>query len=344
MTKTINYTYNGAGLGVRRVDTSTNVTKLWTYAGNNIASVQTSAGGSYGADDYVYTVGPGMINNVTERHLHTDTGAESWYYQYDHRGNVVAVTDYSGKILRGYQYDAFGNIPFSFATGQSGAAPTDDILFTGKDLDPDTGLYYFNARWYDPEAGEFMSRSRFPRPTEAPYSISQGEPLSFSDPTGMLRTQHRRPGESRECCVDSCYHSTGLPSFIVGGAASTGIGVGGALMNAAGRQGMAMVVGSTTEVGFGAMATQAGIAADGAMIGWGGAFAAPIEFMIVYCNTLCLFSDGFQMPPPPPPMTPRDCIKQCERFSAGSREFSACFKGCKNSNPGRVWPTADVLY
>ena len=123
-----------------------------------MASVQTSSGGSYGAADYVYTVGPGAINNVTERHLHTDTGADSWYYQYDHRGNVVAVTDYSGKMLRGYQYDAFGNIPFSFATGQSGAAPTDDILFTGKDLDPDTGLYYFNARWYDSQVGVFISR------------------------------------------------------------------------------------------------------------------------------------------------------------------------------------------
>ena len=29
--------------------------------------------------------------------------------------------------------------------------------FTGKDLDEDTGLYYFNARWYDQEVGRFVS-------------------------------------------------------------------------------------------------------------------------------------------------------------------------------------------
>jgi len=186
VTKTINYTYNAAGLRVRRVDTSTNITKLWTYQGNNIASVQTSSGGSYGAADYVYTVGPGMINNVTERHLHTDTGADSWYYQYDHRGNVVAVTDYSGKILRGYQYDAFGNIPFSFATGQSGAAPTDDILFTGKDLDTDTGLYYFNARWYNPEIGCYISRAQDSIDEEHPYVLCENNPLIRVDANGYL--------------------------------------------------------------------------------------------------------------------------------------------------------------
>jgi len=186
VTKTINYTYNAAGLRVRRVDTSTNVTKLWTYQGNNIASVQTSSGGSYGAADYVYTVGPGAINNVTERHLHTDMGADSWYYQYDHRGNVVAITDYAGKILRGYQYDAFGNIPFSFATGQSGAAPTDDILFTGKDLDPDTGLYYFNARWYDPEIGTFVARTTLPPNIERAYAFCSGNPMNRVDKNGRV--------------------------------------------------------------------------------------------------------------------------------------------------------------
>jgi len=51
VTKTINYMYNAAGLRVRRVDTSTNVTKLWTYAGNNIASVQTSSGGASKSGD-----------------------------------------------------------------------------------------------------------------------------------------------------------------------------------------------------------------------------------------------------------------------------------------------------
>jgi RHS repeat-associated protein len=192
VTKTINYTYNAAGLRVRRVDTSTNVTKLWTYQGNNIASVSTKSGGSFGdtsTQEWVYTVGPGMINNVLERHKanYAAGTTTSEYYQYDHRGNVAAVTDYSGKILRGYQYDAFGNIPFSFATGQSGAAPTDDILFTGKDYDSDTGLYYFNARWYDSDTGRFISRTAKYSPNkERPYAFCMNNPLIFVDVNGQM--------------------------------------------------------------------------------------------------------------------------------------------------------------
>ena len=33
--------------------------------------------------------------------------------------------------------------------------------FTGKDLDEDTGLYYFNARWYDSEVGRFVSKDPY---------------------------------------------------------------------------------------------------------------------------------------------------------------------------------------
>ena len=109
----------------------------------------------------------------------------SQYYQYDHRGNVVAMTDSSGDIRYGYQYDAFGNITFSFDEGAA-AGPTDGILFTGKDLDPDTGLYYFNARWYDGNSGRFLTQSQVSPYDEKPYGYCQANPIAFADPDGRL--------------------------------------------------------------------------------------------------------------------------------------------------------------
>ena len=323
VTKTINYTYNAAGLRVRRVDTSTNITKLWTYEGDNIASVQESAGGSYGAADYVYTVGPGAINNVTERHLHTDTGTDSRYYQYDHRGNVAAVTDSTGKILRGYQYDAFGNIPFSFATGQSGAAPTDDILFTGKDLDPDTGLYYFNARWYDGEQGRFVNRTWLSPATEHPYGFCFANSLSYGDPNGTLPTTVVGGiiGGTGGAGFGFAYTSlSDVPDWVrtqreyvcylgcMTGAAS----VGGAAAGAA--------VGAVADLGLG---MQVGVAVVGGVAG-----ASATKALESLCQRSCQDCETVRRNRR---ANETDCAKWCEKNASPSIR-KACMKGCLNAN------------
>jgi hypothetical protein len=61
-----------------------------------------------------------------------------------------------------------------------------------------TGLYYFHARWYDPQAGRFVSTASFPRRFEHPYAICENDVINHSDPFGM-----RRPIiEGGEVCVD----------------------------------------------------------------------------------------------------------------------------------------------
>ena len=44
---------------------------------------------------------------------------------------------------------------YPFGATRSGSVPT-DIKFTGQRMD-DHGLYYFNARYYDPQTGRFIS-------------------------------------------------------------------------------------------------------------------------------------------------------------------------------------------
>jgi len=60
----------------------------------------------------------------------------------------------------------------------------DGFFFTGKQWDEDEQLYYFNARWYDPETGRFI--------TEDPvkdgllwFAYVNNNPMGFVDPTGM---------------------------------------------------------------------------------------------------------------------------------------------------------------
>jgi RHS repeat-associated protein len=59
------------------------------------------------------------------------------------------------------------------------------ILMTGKDYDDTTDLYYFNARWYDPAVGRFLS-----------WGSQVREPAA--DEVAALRSQKQCSGEVRQ--------------------------------------------------------------------------------------------------------------------------------------------------
>jgi RHS repeat-associated protein len=57
--------------------------------------------------------------------------------------------------------------------------------FTGKQVDSDTGLYYFNARWYDSELGRFVTEDPA-RDGSNWYEYCRDNPLKYTDPTGRI--------------------------------------------------------------------------------------------------------------------------------------------------------------
>jgi RHS repeat-associated protein len=82
-----------------------------------------------------------------------DPEAKKYWYITDHLGSVRAVTDVDGKKVWSTDYLAFGT-----QFGKSAETDFEELhSFTGKELDPDTGLHYYNARWYDSELGRFVS-------------------------------------------------------------------------------------------------------------------------------------------------------------------------------------------
>jgi RHS repeat-associated protein len=64
--------------------------------------------------------------------------------------------------------------------------PRNDLLFTGRELDRSTGLYYYRARYYDPEIGRFLSED--PLGFEAGvnfYAYVGNNPVNANDPMGL---------------------------------------------------------------------------------------------------------------------------------------------------------------
>lgn len=59
--------------------------------------------------------------------------------------------------------------------------------FNGKELDEETGLYYYGARYYDPRVSIWLSVDPLAEkfPNVSPYSFVFNNPVRFIDPTGM---------------------------------------------------------------------------------------------------------------------------------------------------------------
>jgi RHS repeat-associated protein len=93
-------------------------------------------------------------------------GTDKLYYHTDHLGSVHVITDSNGARCQINEYDPWGGV--SRSEGPTpGSQATCDLThrFTGKELDPETGLYYYGGRYYDPEISRFISPDPFvPKP------------------------------------------------------------------------------------------------------------------------------------------------------------------------------------
>jgi len=144
------------------------------------------AEGTGQSDKTYYTLGPGAIGGIICR---DENGTKYWYH-YDRLGNVVGVTNAYGSVASLYTMDAFGNVLEKGNGGYLYEHTTDPQPYhlTTKEYDPDSRLYYFHARWYDPETGRFISRDPLSNPggerVLTPYTYCLNNPLRLVDPSG----------------------------------------------------------------------------------------------------------------------------------------------------------------
>lgn len=104
------------------------------------------------------------------------------YYHIDHLGSTRLTTDESGNVVTEVAYKPFGES----ITGQDAR-----YLFNGKEKDVSTGLYYYGARYYDPELGRFITRDVERKDIDDPqslnkYSYCKNSPLTYVDPDGKM--------------------------------------------------------------------------------------------------------------------------------------------------------------
>jgi RHS repeat-associated protein len=184
------YGYNADSLRVKKVRsgvTTIYLDGLWEKTSN-------------GTERKFYTLN-GQVVAVRTNAGSTNTVS---YLHGDHLGSISVTTTASGTAEPRQEFDPWGKV-------RSGGVTTTTRNYTGQILD-DTGLLFYNARYYDPAIGRFISgdtivpgsnpltvwpsdavaggvwRTQGSGPTDPQqlnrYSYALNNPLRYTDPTG----------------------------------------------------------------------------------------------------------------------------------------------------------------
>ncbi|MBI5409202.1 MAG: VCBS repeat-containing protein [Nitrospirae bacterium] len=108
------------------------------------------------------------------------------YFHPDHLGSSSLVTDSSGAVVERSEFYPYGRPRYEEHNNFDSA-----YKFTGKELDKESGLMYFEARYYDAVVGRFVSvdpmedkDNEIPGKLN-PFSYAQNNPLNMIDPSGL---------------------------------------------------------------------------------------------------------------------------------------------------------------
>jgi RHS repeat-associated protein len=105
-----------------------------------------------------------------------------YYYHSDHLGSTSLITDLDGNVVQHVEYVPFGEV-FIEERNNKWNTP---YLFNAKELDEETGLYYYGARYYDPRVSIWYGTDPMHEkyPVVSTYAYCVQNPLRFIDPDG----------------------------------------------------------------------------------------------------------------------------------------------------------------
>ena len=201
------YFYDASGCRVLSIidPGGTPVTNSFFYDGGRIIEVQDPGG----ATQATYTYG-GYVDGV----ITMNRGGQTYYYHPNDLFSVEALTDSSGTPVERYSYDVYGQptvmdgsynpLPLN-AWGTPHSAVGNFYLFTGRQLDEESGIYYYRARYYDPAKGRFIQRDPLDYIDGLNlYEYVGDEPTRFTDPSGL----HYIAGSLTMSCPVKCNGET----------------------------------------------------------------------------------------------------------------------------------------
>ena len=127
-------------------------------------------------------------NIIAARQYCSSSNFQDMYVTYisDIRGSIASIVDDGMNFIQGYRYTDYG------ITKRLGSGVFNEFAYTQGVWDEITGLYYLNARFYNPVDGRFLTQDPYRGSNDQPdtwhlYGYCAGDPVNWIDPSGNRR-------------------------------------------------------------------------------------------------------------------------------------------------------------
>ncbi|MGM9574639.1 MAG: amidase domain-containing protein, partial [Oscillospiraceae bacterium] len=216
----------------RELSRITRGSKIWDFtydmagvrSGKTVTTIDTSTGEITGTTEYKYTTLSGKLVRVEYnttildivydesgqpfsiryKSSPTATGA-LYYYVLNAQGDVIGLMNASGELVVEYKYDPWGKLletiigvdeTDSKYAAYNNMGLRNPLRYRGYIYDRDTGLYYLQSRYYDPEVGRFINADGYVTTdvlgllSSNMFAYCTNNPVNYYDAYGFLETRN----------------------------------------------------------------------------------------------------------------------------------------------------------
>jgi RHS repeat-associated protein len=172
----LSFKYNSDG--IRTEKTVNGVHTKYTVFGDKVSFETT------GSDKIHYSY------DASGNHFSMNLNGTEYYYVRNAQGDITGLIDNAGNLVVSYTYDTWGKLVSTTGSLASTLGVKNPYRYRGYRYDTETGLYYLQSRYYNPEWGRFVNADGLGGSigdllSHNMFGYCENNPVNLEDPTGF---------------------------------------------------------------------------------------------------------------------------------------------------------------